>query len=154
MGFTEAVETCLKRKYATFSGRAARSEYWWFILFNYIVMLVIGGIAALIVTATLDSTTGAPSVIGYLFMGIAAIVILALFIPSIAVAVRRLHDRNLSGWWYLGLVLVSLIPIIGSIVSLVGSIAMLVIFCLRGTPGDNKYGPDPLNPAGRADIFA
>jgi uncharacterized membrane protein YhaH (DUF805 family) len=64
---------------------------------------------------------------------------LAIIVPGIAVGVRRLHDRNMSGWWYLGFIVLSLVPVIGFI----ASIAMIVIFLLPGTPGPNKYGPDP-----------
>ena len=75
---------------------------------------------------------------------------LGILIPTIAVAVRRLHDRNMSGWWYLGFIALSFIPVVGFL----ASIAMLVIFCLKGTDGDNRFGPDPLRPGARADIFA
>ena len=75
---------------------------------------------------------------------------LAIVIPSIALFVRRLHDINQTGWIYLGLVVASVIPVIGFI----ASIAMIVIACIPGTKGPNKYGPDPLNPgAGAADTF-
>lgn len=66
---------------------------------------------------------------------------LANFIPSLAVGIRRFHDRNQSGWFMLGVVVLSLIPILGLLVTL----AYLANFCLRGTIGDNKYGADPLN---------
>ena len=146
MGFKEAIETCLKRKYATFSGRASRSEYWWFTLFVILVAIVLS-IPAI---ATMDFQTGQPSTVSMIFFGLLGLFYLAVLVPGIAVAVRRLHDRNMSGWWYLGFIAASFIPVVG----FVASIAMLVIFCLKGTEGDNKFGTDPLRPGGRADIFA
>lgn len=100
--------------------------------------------------ATVDFNTQQVSGLGYVIIAILAVFYLAILIPSIAVAVRRLHDRNMSGWWYLGFIVLSAIPFVG----VVASIAMLVIFCLKGTDGDNRFGPDPLRPAARADIFA
>ena len=146
MGFAEAMNTCLKEKYATFQGRASRSEYWYFVLGISLVALVLAGLMML----TVDFNTGDISGIGYLFIGLLGIFYLAVLIPGIAVAVRRLHDRNMSGWWYLGFIALSMIPFVGFL----ASIAFLVIFCLKGTDGDNRFGPDPLRPAARADVFA
>ncbi|RKZ43234.1 MAG: DUF805 domain-containing protein [Gammaproteobacteria bacterium] len=110
------------KKYAVFSGRARRKEYWYFVLFNIIisiVLLVIDGIAG-----TIDAETG----IGLLD----SIYTLAIFIPSIAVGVRRLHDISRTGWW----LLILLIPLIGFIV--------IIIFLLQdSTPGENEYGANP-----------
>jgi uncharacterized membrane protein YhaH (DUF805 family) len=146
MGFTEALNTCLKEKYATFQGRAARSEYWYFTLGVVLVGLVLSGLLML----GMDFNTGNINGFGYLVIGLLGIFYLGILIPGIAVAVRRLHDRNMSGWWYLGFIALSMIPFVGFI----ASIAMLVIFCLKGTDGDNRFGPDPLRPAARADVFA
>lgn len=146
MGFKEAIETVLKQKYATFSGRASRSEYWWFVLFIMIVALVLSGIMMM----GMNFTTGEMGALAMIAAGLLGIFYLGVLIPSIAVAVRRLHDRNMSGWWYLGFIALSFIPLVG----FVASIAMLVIFCLKGTDGDNRFGPDPLRPGARADIFA
>lgn len=74
---------------------------------------------------------------------------LAIIVPSIAVSIRRLHDRDMSGWWYLGLTLAGLIPIIGFL----ASIALLVLMALPGTPGPNRFGPDPKDPS-QAAVFA
>ncbi|NGM47185.1 DUF805 domain-containing protein [Rhodobacter sp. SGA-6-6] len=146
MGFKEAIDSVLKKNYANFQGRAARSEYWFFALFVFIV----AGILSALMFATVDFNTGQISGLGYVIIAILAVFYLAILIPSIAVAVRRLHDRNMSGWWYLGFIVLSAIPFVG----IVASIAMLVIFCLKGTDGDNRFGPDPLRPSARADIFA
>ena len=64
---------------------------------------------------------------------------MVVLIPSIAVSVRRLHDREMTGWWYLGFIILSAIPLIG----LLASIAFIVVMALPGTPGPNKYGPSP-----------
>lgn len=115
MGFMEAVKTCFT-KYATFSGRARRSEYWYFCLFNAIAALVMK-VLSLAIDLPLDT-----------------IYSVAVFIPGLAVIVRRLHDIGKSGWFYL----IGLIP-------LVGWILLLVWFCKAGDCGDNAYGPDPKN---------
>ena len=146
MGFTEAVNSVLKQNYANFSGRASRSEYWYFTLFVTVIAIVLGGLLMLGV----NFQTGQMSVLGYILAGILAIFYLAIIIPSIALAVRRFHDRDMSGWWFLGFIALSFIPFVGFI----AGIAQLVIFCLKGTDGDNRFGPDPLRPGARADIFA
>jgi uncharacterized membrane protein YhaH (DUF805 family) len=109
-------------QYADFSGRARRSEYWMFTLFN-----VIFAIVAMI----LDNVLGtAIQGIGYGLIYI--LYVLVLFIPGLAVAARRLHDVGKSGWMFL----IVLIPI-------VGAIWLLVLFCKDGQPGDNKWGQNP-----------
>lgn len=121
MDFVTAVKTCLA-KYVGFSGRARRSEYWYFFLFTFIVTL-----AATIVDVVLgtDAALGGNGVVG-------TVVSLALFLPSLAVGVRRLHDTDRSGWW----MLIGLIPIIGWIL-------LIVWYCTDTKPGDNKYGANP-----------
>jgi len=104
------------KKYAVFSGRAHRTEYWTFVLINLIVTLALYAI---------ESLAGGPGVLGGLYS-------LAVLIPSLAVSVRRLHDTNRSGWW----LFIGLIPVIGSIV--------LLVFMLQDTQqGENPYGPNP-----------
>ena len=112
-------------KYAVFSGRARRKEYWLFMLLYFIAMVVAGLFDDLVVgeRVAFDPTMGVFS----------WIVFLGLLIPSIAVSVRRLHDKNLRGWW----VLLFLIP-------LIGTIALFILYCMRGTDGDNRFGADPL----------
>ena len=146
MGFKEAVNSVLKQNYANFQGRAARSEYWFFALFVFIVAAILTAL----LFATVDFNTQQVSGLGYVIIAILAVFYLAILIPSIAVAVRRLHDRNMSGWWYLGFIVLSAIPFVG----VVASIAMLVIFALKVTDGDSRFGPDPLRPSARPDIFA
>ena len=110
------------KKYAVFSGRSRRMEYWYFVLFNIIVSIVLGVIDGLLGTS--GSSAGAG-----LLSGIYG---LAVLIPSLAVTVRRLHDTDRTGWW----ILIALVPLIGVIV-------LLVFALLEGTPGDNQYGPNP-----------
>ena len=104
MSFIESVETCLK-KYADFNGRASRSEYWWFFLFNFLIVTV-GAIADTILLGTASGSTGI----------IQILVTLGLLLPGLAVGARRLHDINKSGWWQLlwlgSFVLIPLIYII------------------------------------------
>lgn len=151
MTFGDSVRTCMREKYVTFSGRASRSEYWWFQLFY---LLVFVGIALIFVAAGVfngfNPNTGEINLGGaaYVAIALAVIVSLAMILPLISVVVRRFHDRNLSGWWYLGGIVASMIPFVGIAVS----IAIFVITLLKGTEGPNKFGPDPLG-VGDAEIF-
>ncbi|MBB5666279.1 uncharacterized membrane protein YhaH (DUF805 family) [Rhizobium leguminosarum] len=147
MGFTEAVRTVLKQKYATLSGRASRSEYWWFMLFYFLALFVLGFLAGVLAFAT--SGGGAASPVSYAVV-ICGLAILAIFLPLISLTVRRFHDRNISGWWYLALFVLGFVPYVGIVVGL----AILVISVLPGTEGPNKFGPDPLRPEARAEVFA
>ncbi len=110
------------KKYAVFSGRSRRKEYWYFVLFVVIVSIVLSLIDSLSGTYHSESGTG-------LLSGIFS---LAILIPSIAVSVRRLHDIGRTGWW----VLISLVPLIGWIV-------LLVFHVQDSTPGTNRYGRNP-----------
>lgn len=104
------------KKYAVFSGRARRQEYWMFTLISIVISIVL---------AIADAAFGTNSVIGAVFS-------LAVFLPTLAVTVRRLHDTDRSGWW----VLFGLIPVVGWIV-------LLVFMCLDTMPHHNKYGLSP-----------
>jgi len=120
------------KNYATFSGRARRSEYWYFALFN-----VIFAVAAMMLDKALGTNFTVETAAGpiNLFYGyVYVLYLLFIFLPSLAVLVRRLHDVGKSGWF----VLISLIP-------LVGSIWILVLLCTDSIPGQNQYG---LNPKG------
>lgn len=103
-------------KYAVFSGRARRMEYWMFVLFNFIAFVILG---------VLDALIGTAGVLGGLYA-------LAVLVPSLAVGVRRLHDTERTGWW----LLIGLVPVVGVIV-------LLIFMLLEGTSGDNQYGVDP-----------
>lgn len=144
------------RRYADFQGRSRRMEFWSFSLLNLIVYTLITVLAlamGLSLTALTDLENGpSTAALGGGFMVLAALgglYFIATFIPSIAVTVRRLHDRDMSGWWYLGFTLLGLIPFVGWI----ASIAFLVILFLPGTPGHNRFGEDPKDPLG-AEVFA
>ena len=117
MDFKQSLETCLRTKYADFSGRASRSEYWWFILGMLIVNVVIQLIGR------------AVPVLGLV---LPIIFFLAVIVPDIAVSVRRLHDTGKSGWF----LLLALIPLVGAIV-------LLVFFVLPSDPNANAYGQAP-----------
>jgi uncharacterized membrane protein YhaH (DUF805 family) len=120
------------KNYVTFSGRARRKEYWMFVLFNLIfaiVAMILDNIFG--TTFKLETAFGSQGLpYGYIYL----LYILAVFLPALAVAVRRLHDVGKSGWFFL----IVLIP-------LVGAIWLLVLFCLDGNPGENEYGENPKN---------
>lgn len=105
-GFVEAIKVCLVQKYADFNGRANRAEFWWFFLFSFIVNMTIGLIP---------------------FLGWA--VSLALIIPTLSVAWRRLHDiGRAGGWWF-----INFIPLVGTII-------YIVWMCTKGEPCANRFG--------------
>lgn len=118
-----AVRTCMS-KYVDFSGRARRSEFWYFILFSFLVQIV-ASILDSIIGTDYDTTSGGL---------ISTLVSLALLLPTIAVSARRLHDIGKSGWWQL----IGIIPIIGWIL-------VIIWYATDTRPGDNQYGPDPKN---------
>lgn len=149
MGFTESIRTVLRKKYATFSGRASRSEYWWFQLFYWLALFTFLLVAGLISAAFSDG--GGDLSPAHIVIAIpVGIFFLAMIVPLIALQVRRFHDRNISGWWYLVLAVLSFIPYVGAVIGIV----ILVISVLRGTDGPNRFGPDPLRPDATADVFA
>lgn len=117
--------------YATFSGRAARPAFWWYVLAYLIVMLIVGLLEQFLILPMFGIGMGAEDA----GQPLSALVSLALLLPSLAVAARRLHDTGRSGWW----LLLGLIPVIGFLV--------LVWFYIQpGEPGENAYGPPPVWP--------
>lgn len=124
MDFMTAVRTCIS-KYVDFSGRARRSEFWYFVLFTFLVGIGTSILDAILGTDYDGSTSGGL---------INTLGSLALFLPSLAAAIRRLHDIDRSGWW----ILLGIIPIVGWII-------VIVWYCTDTKPGDNQYGPDPKN---------
>lgn len=126
MNFTTAVRTCFG-KYATFTGRARRAEYWWFVLFNMLMSIVLSIADAMILGIGFRAPQGEePQILSGIYS-------LAVFLPSLAVGARRLHDTGRSGWW----LLIWLIPVIGWIV-------LIWWLATRGENGPNTHGPDPL----------
>ena len=115
------------KKYATFSGRSRRKEYWMFFLINISISIVL---------AFSPFVLGALG--GLLYMGYA----LAMIVPGIALAVRRLQDQGKEWTW----IFIGLVP-------LIGGIWLLVLMCTEGTKGENKYGLDPKENFGGADVL-
>lgn len=109
------------KKYAVFSGRASRSEYWYFTLFNFIIQ-----VGVMFVFGLMGESMAA---IGTMIVGL---YYLAVLLPSIGVTIRRLHDTDRSGWW----LLIAFIPLLGLIV-------LIVFFVLDSTPGKNRFGENP-----------
>ncbi len=110
MNYPQSIKTCFT-KYAVFSGRATRSEYWWFLLF-YMIFIVVAS----------------------MIKPVLQLVVLAIcFLPLLGVSVRRLHDTNRSGWFYL----LAFIPLVGAII-------LIIFFVQEGTKGPNLYGNPPV----------
>lgn len=118
MNFQEAIQSGF-RNYVTFSGRAPRSAFWYWVLFEILVSIV----ASILDAAVFPLSDVTP---------LNAIASILLFLPSLAVSVRRLHDIDRTGWW----VLISL--------TVIGIVLLIIWNCLRGTIGPNRFGPDPL----------
>lgn len=170
------------KRYAEFSGRSRRMEFWMWVLFQFLLgcAFVIGIISlagsAIVAGNTEQALASGGAVIGLILLWV--LVSLAFFIPNLAVTVRRLHDSNRSGWWimlYWGPALANgfLSPaftnaaangdnmaalgsasLLISTASLIGSLVLLVFLFLDGTPGSNSYGLDPKGRAGAGDVFA
>jgi uncharacterized membrane protein YhaH (DUF805 family) len=117
----------LKNNYANFEGRARRKEYWMFTLFNAIVFFAL----IILISISMDNYTGEIGSIGSIASVILVIYSLGIIVPSIAVTVRRLHDTDKSGWWYL----ISFIPF--------GGVVLFVFTLLDSTQGNNRFGPNP-----------
>ena len=175
------------RRYADFQGRSRRTEYWMFVLFTilvnigFAVLMLLAGGSALLMGGSTVGVLAAGGVVGIVYI-INLIFTLALFIPSLAVSVRRLHDTNRSGWWLLGPILAyagglaamlvgvasttasgtaesfAAIAIIGGIIMFGGfilAIVLLVFLCLPGTVGPNRFGSDPKNAeANLGEVFS
>ena len=125
------------KKYAVFSGRARRKEYWLFMLLYFIAM-VVAGLFDDLVGVDLSFSFAEP--VAFFLFGMTAdgwgvfswIVFLGLLIPEIAVSVRRLHDINFRGWWLL------------VYLTVIGALVIFIFACIRGTDGENRFGADPL----------
>ena len=117
------------RRFAEFSGRSRRKEYW---------MFVLGVVIAMVLLSIIEGILGLAGAVAGLYGPLTLLVALVLLVPGIAVQVRRFHDQERSGW----LVLLNLIPFVGGLI-------VLVFMCLDGTRGPNRYGPDPKVAAGR-----
>ena len=118
------------KRIGDFRGRSRRREFWMFTLFE---------VAVICATGFVDRSLGATSDEGI----IGPLVVLAFMVPSVMVSIRRLHDTDRSGWW----IWVSLVPVLGSL-------ALLALFCMEGTGGTNRYGEDPKDADISNDVFA
>ena len=127
MTLKEAVKICLGKKYADFSTRASRKEFWSFALFYWFLCL-----AMFMISILVDVVFEHSFQMFRLMVGVSVIIALLLMVPTYAVCVRRLHDTGRTGWW----LLLYFIPWIGTI-------ALLIMLC-RKSDEDNKYGPKPL----------
>lgn len=126
------------KRYADFSGRSRRREYWMYALLQTIVL----GLLVILIGAGAAGDGGEPGALFYLGMGLVVLWILGTSVPSVAVGVRRFHDQDKSGWLYL----LSFIPYVGGII-------LLVFMCIDGTRGPNRFGSDPKD-GNMADVFA
>ena len=145
-------------KYADCSGRSPRPELWWFVL-----AIVIAYVVAMIV----EGIVGLKGMIAGVYGPLTMLLWLVTIVPSISVGVRRLHDTDRSGYWILVWIvpaclsvavrimyagagvfaMLGMMSLIG-FVSLVGAVVLIVFYCLPGTPGDNRYGPNPYGGTG------
>jgi uncharacterized membrane protein YhaH (DUF805 family) len=121
MSFTQAIAAGFQN-YVNFSGRAPRSEYWYWTLFS-ILATIAGSLIDHVLFSNLDVSP------------LQSLVSLALFLPGLAVSIRRLHDLDRTGWWFL------------LVFTIIGAIVLLVWDCMKGTTGPNRFGPDPLGGA-------
>ncbi len=117
----------VKNKYVDFNGRATRSEYWYFVLFSVLISILLGLIDTFIINPYLCMTLE-EAARGGLFTSFT----LAVLLPHIGIAVRRLHDTGKSGWWYF----IALIPIIGALI-------LLFFFVADSQADENAYGANP-----------
>jgi uncharacterized membrane protein YhaH (DUF805 family) len=165
MDFPDAIRICFE-KYVTFSGRARRAEFWWFVLFVILVRTVAG----ILDQAVSYGPRGAGP-----FSALSA---LGLLLPWLAVMTRRMHDTDRSGFWVLGFYVAAFIVAGGffaAIFILIAApqpsgaaslaiylcglawlgvgITWIVMLCLKGTHGSNRYGPDPLYPLVDVEVF-
>lgn len=124
MGFGDAVRSVLG-KYATFEGRASRSEFWYFVLFLVIVNIILNIVDMSLLNTVMLTDAGKIGILSSLFS-------LAMLLPNLAVAARRLHDVGRSGWWLLLLL------------TGIGSLVLLFWYVSRGQEGPNDYGPAPV----------
>ncbi|RJY08966.1 DUF805 domain-containing protein [Aurantiacibacter aquimixticola] len=148
------------KRYADFKGRSRRKEFWMFQLFYWIVVIALlaimfAGLPWETFGDDYDGGQGSSPDFGFTFIVGATLLglwYLGTFIPQLAVTVRRLHDRGLSGWWYAGLLIAGFVPLINLLV-LPGYLILLVVLILPGEEKPNRWGEDPKDPH-HAEVFA
>jgi len=128
MGFMDAIKTCITEKYVDFSGRASRSEFWWFQLFMFLLQM---GLFVLQMVALFSF----PEIFTAIYW-MTVVVSLGLFLPSLSVSVRRLHDIGKSGWYFLLIIPLSIICI---------GIILWIVWMISEGELTNQYGPPPTN---------
>ena len=147
-----------RRLYALIAGRASRQEFWMFVLLNVIV--VVAFLALFMALIGASAFAGNMNDLGGAIAGAGIVTVVLLLIPmyawalltavaSFAVTIRRFHDLNLSGWVYLPFLVLGIVPLLNFLVWIV----LIVLMCLKGTAGPNKYGDDPTQPVETA-VFA
>ena len=114
------------KRYTDFAGRSRRKEYWMFVLGVWLVMIAL---------SVIEAMAGLSGMVGGAYGPLTTLFYLGILIPSIAVAIRRMHDQDRSGWWIL-------FPLVN-----------IVFLFIDGTKGPNRFGPDPKDPAS-AEVFA
>lgn len=132
------------RRYFDFSGRSRRQEYWMFVLFQALAMialLIVMGIGIAMGEAGNAKSGGEPGALFTIGLVLLFLFWLVMIIPTVAVVVRRLHDQDLSGWFYL----LNFVPL--------GGLVVFVFMCIDGTAGENRFGPDPKG-RGSSQVFA
>jgi uncharacterized membrane protein YhaH (DUF805 family) len=134
IGFVDAVKRGFK-KYATFTGRASRSEYWWWALFTFIVYLGLGLLTFAVGTATSRDGGRTPGALAIPLIILFAVFLLGIIVPTLALSVRRLHDAGYSGL----LALLFLIPYVGGLI-------IMIFALLPSSPAGAKYDPVPATP--------
>jgi uncharacterized membrane protein YhaH (DUF805 family) len=130
------------KRFAEFEGRSRRQEYWMFHLFNFLAFIALAGLGG--IGIAINQNYGAILFAPFAFY------LLAMIIPGLAVAVRRLHDTGRSGWLLLLFGVLGLIPIVGFI----SAVVQIVFMCQDSIPGTNQYGPSPKYPNQFAPAFA
>jgi len=141
-GIGDAVKRFFK-KYATFSGRASRSEYWWWMLVNFVVVTVLSGWTGIAAATSVDPSTGAVGSRGFMIpYALLMLWSLAILVPGLALIVRRLHDGGFNGWF----ILLGLVPFLGSIAILVFSLLPSKPEGARFDAGAAQYGAYPQAP--------
>lgn len=132
MGFSDAVRSGF-RNWNKPQGRSSRSEYWWWVLFYVLAVIAFALIASLVAAVVAGgSAARSPNAFASVLALLIVIWTVVLIAPTLAVSIRRLHDTDRSGWW----LLLNFVPYVGSLI-------LLVIYCLDGSPGPNRFGPRP-----------
>lgn len=133
MGFKDAIRVCMKEKYASFEGRATRTEFWLFYLY-YMIFAFVGMFVGAVAGGLIGYAADDFSLTAVVYFVVAGLIGLAFFIPYISATVRRLHDTGRSGWWFW----IILVPFFGSII-------LIILLLLESEGRDNEYGPYVIN---------